>query len=65
MLGKIEGKRRRGQKMMRRLDSITDSVDVNLNKLWDIVKGKETCSAEVHEVADSDMTEQLNNNKAL
>ena len=51
--------------MMRRLDSITDSVDVNLNKLWDIVKGKETCSAEVHEVADLDMTEQLNNNKAL
>ena len=51
--------------MMRRLDSITDSVDVNLNKLWDIVKGKEPCSAEVHEVADSDMTEQLNNNKAL
>ena len=65
MLGKIEDKRRRGQQMMRRLDSITDSVDMNLNKLWDIVKGKEPCSAEVHEVSDSDMTERLNNNKAL
>ena len=40
MLGKIEGKRRRGQQRMRWLDSIIDSVDMNLSKLWEIVKGR-------------------------
>ena len=41
MLGKIEGKRRRGQERMRWLDSITDSVDMNLSKLWEIVKDRQ------------------------
>ena len=56
MLGKIEGRRRRGQQSMRWLDSITDFMDVNLSKLHKIVG----CSPWVHEK--SDMTEQLNNN---
>ena len=53
MLGKIEGKRRRGQQKMRWLDRITDSVDMNLSKLREIVKDREDWHNSVHGVAKS------------
>ena len=56
ILGKIEGKRRRGWQRMRWLDSITDSVDMNLSKLWEIVKNRGSQSAAVHGVAKLDTT---------
>ena len=57
MLGKIGSKRRRGQQRMRRLDGITNSMDMNQSKVWEIVKDREAWHAAVHGVAETQLSD--------
>ena len=65
MLGKTEGRRRRGQQRMRRLDGITDSIDMSLSKFWEMTKDREAWFAAVHVIAELDTSKQMNKSGKL